>query len=164
MRAFVFVVLSLVGSAAFAAEEDVATPKGWLLDAESDQARFEMLQGYLGGFSSAMREVGERYQSVHEALNRHNFELANYHWDKIRSSIENGYLKRPGRKANADAIFLNKTWGQVKSAFESKDVQKAWTGFEQAKQACITCHTAESVPYMNNQPLFDLSAPAISVE
>ena len=34
-----------------------------------------------------MREVGERYKSIHDALNSNHFELASYHWNKIRTTI-----------------------------------------------------------------------------
>lgn len=135
-------------------------PRGWLLEAESDEARFVLIQRYLRGFDQPMWEVGERYGAMHEALTRSNFELAQYHWDKIRTTIESGYLKRPKRQANADAILLNSTWGEVNDALRSGQQEQAWAGFEKARNACLACHAAESVPYMNDQPLFDLRSPS----
>lgn len=139
--------------------EPAPRSNAWLLDAETDEQRFELLQGYLGGFSRSMQEVGQRYLAIHDALARDNLDLANYHWDKIRSAIRNGYLKRPGRQANADAIFLNQLWGEVSASFQSGEVEKAWTGFEAARSACMACHAAEGVPFMNNQSLFDRGRP-----
>lgn len=149
-----FLIVTSVG-----AEEPTAPSNAWLLDAESDERRFELLEGYLGGFSSSMHEVGERYKSVHDALMRDNLDLANYHWGKIRAAIRNGYMKRPARQANADAIFLDQLWGNVSASFQSGNVDQAWAGFESAKSGCMACHAAEKVPFMNNQSLFDLGRP-----
>lgn len=129
------------------------------MDAKDDAERFALLQRYLRGFDQPMWEVGERYGRVHEALSRGNHELALYHWNKIKTTIENGYLKRPKRQENADALFLNAAWSDARDAFASKDPVAAWTGFEQARAACQACHVAEEVPFMNGQPLFDLRAP-----
>ena len=37
-----------------------------------------------------MLEVGQRYASLHQALKDNNFELASYHWKKIKQTIKNG--------------------------------------------------------------------------
>ena len=149
----------LMCGTAYAEPSEKKSPD-WLTGAGSDAERFELLQKYLRGFDQPMWEVGERFRSIHEALSRDNYELAAYHWEKIRITIQNGYLKRPARKANAEAILLNSTWAEVKAAFDTKHADTAWAGFEKARHACMTCHTAESVPYMSNQPLFDLARPA----
>ena len=132
----------------------------WLIDAPNDVERFKLLQRYLRGFDQPMWEVGERYEGVHDALQRSNFDLALYHWDKIKTTIENGYLKRPARRANSDALFLSKVWGEVRAAIESRDSAKAWAGFTAGRAACQACHQAEMVGYMNNQPMFEKTAPA----
>ncbi|MDD2761470.1 MAG: hypothetical protein PHH11_14415 [Methylomonas sp.] len=152
------VTMLMASNIAYAESPDNKT-NDWLLGAKTDTERFELLQKYLRGFDQPMWEVGERFRAVHEALIRNNYELAAYHWDKIRVTIQNGYLKRPARQANSDTIFLNATWGEVKEAFGTKDAEKAWAGFEKAKNACMACHAAESMHYMNNQALFDLSSP-----
>lgn len=131
-------------------------PKGWILNAESNEERFQLIQGYLRGFDQPMWEVGERYEKVYEALTRENYKLAGYHWRKIKTTIQNGYLKRPKRQPNADSIFFNGTWKSVKEAFDSTDKKKAWKAFEEAKGACMACHRAEGVGYMNDQSLFEL--------
>lgn len=61
-------------------------------------------------------------------------------------------------------VSLNTTWAQVRDPFASRDSRKAWAGFEQAKGACMAGHATESVSFMNNQPLFELSAPAVKSE
>lgn len=148
-------ILVVVFSASSMADEQ-KKPTGWLSEAESDEKRFQLLQKYLRGFDQPMWEVGERYQSMHTALTRNNPELATYQWEKIRTTIENGIMKRPKRGKNAKAIFLETAWHDVLSDLKSGDLAKAKQGFNKAKAACMACHAAEQVGYMNNQPVFDL--------
>jgi mono/diheme cytochrome c family protein len=133
----------------------------WLLDAPNDTERFKLLQRYLRGFDQPMWEVGYRYEGIHDALKRDNYALAIYHWDKIKTTIENGYMKRPARRANADAILFSGPWDKVKASFESRDRTQAWAGFALARTTCIACHEAEKLPEMNGQAIFhDLVIPA----
>lgn len=134
------------------------TPNDWLLNAPDDEARFKLLQRYLRGFDQPMWEVGERFESVYEALADENYDLAVYHWEKIRATIVNGYMKRPKRQANADALFVNGAYQPVLDAFKSKDSKKAWEGFKLARNTCQSCHEAEKVGFINNQPLFRKTA------
>lgn len=136
----------------------------WLLDAESDEARFGLLQTQMRGFDQPMWEVGERFEGMHDALERGNSELATYHWDKIKTTIENGIAKRPARRANAEALFLTGTWDNVRADLASADPDQSWAAFDQAKTACQSCHQAENVDYMNDQPVFDLARPATRAE
>ena len=145
------------------AETQEAGPSGssndWLLNAQSDEERFTLLQQQLRGFDQPMWEVGERFQRIHDALERENYQLAVYHWDKIKTTIENALVKRPARRANAEALFLTGPYGDALTRFQSGDPQQAWDGFDIAKAACQSCHVAEGVPFMNDQPVFDLVRP-----
>ncbi len=139
---------------------DKPSPNDWLLSAENDDARFKLIQRQMRGFDQPMWEVGERFERLHDALERENYDLAVYHWDKIRTTIENGAAKRPARRANAEALFLNDdVWEEAKVGFSSKDPTKAWAAFDMARTACQSCHQAEKVEYMNDQSVFDLAAP-----
>ena len=132
----------------------------WLLEAPDDTERFRRLQQYLRGFDQPMWEVGYRWQGVHDALNRDNYDLAIYHWDKIKTTIEMGYLKRPARRANADAILINSgVHAAVKAGFETRDRAKAWAAFTTARTACMSCHDAEKMPFMNNQAIIQNLLP-----
>ena len=140
------------------AAEGQADSKRWITEAPDEQERFQRIEKYLRGFDQPMWEVGERYERLFAALVRGNFELASYHWAKIKLTIENGTMKRPARRANADALLLSGTWDSVNEALESGDPATAWKGFETARAACMKCHEAEGVSYMNDQPMFtDLS-------
>ncbi len=132
----------------------------WLVEAPDDTTRVERLESYLGGFSAAMWETHHRYELLHEALTVDNPELAVYHWEKIKSAIQGGYMKRPGRQANSDALFLDETWPAVHEALASDDEETRWNAFMRARSACMGCHVAEDVEFMNRQRLFtDLTAP-----
>lgn len=132
----------------------------WLLSAENETERFERLQKQLRGFDQPMWEVGERYDSLHAALQSENYELALYHWDKIATTIENGIAKRPGRSDSARALFLDSAFPEVRAGLEQRTPDAAWQAFGIARSACMSCHQAEKVEYMNNQPLFELPTPA----
>lgn len=127
--------------------------RNWLTDADSD-TRYERLEYYLGGFSSAMWETGERYRHTEQAIYDENYELAYYHWDKIKGAIERGAMKRPDRRENAEAMFLDGAWEVLAEALQEPEEHDVRGAFQQAKGACMACHSAEEVPFMNDQPLF----------
>lgn len=130
----------------------------WLVGVP-DAERYALLQKQLRGFDQPMWEVGERFERIHAALERGNYPLATYHWEKIRTTIEVGIVKRPKRRENAEAIFLKPVWEGVDADLKSGDAARAWAAFERAKAACRSCHQAEQVLFLNDQPVFDLAAP-----
>lgn len=81
------------------------------------------------------------------------------HWDKIRTTIKGGLMKRPKRRANAEALFLGEPWTHMLEALESRDPTRIGPAFAQAKAACMACHAAEQVPFINDQPLFRAPLP-----
>jgi len=126
----------------------------WLEDADGDADRFRKLEIYLRGFSTAMQDVGQRYGHLHQAITDENLPLAKYHWDKIRDAINVGLMKRPGRTSNAEAIFLDVAWPAMAEVLDSSDIVAVRAGFEKARKACVACHVAEGVHFLNDQPLF----------
>lgn len=156
--AAIFVVVGLA-AASFAISQNPA-PKSdnWLLELEDDTERFKRIQQMFGGFSGAMQVVGERYDRTYDAIAEGNYDLANYHWNKIKEAIELGYLRRPAREANSVSLFLNGSWQTASEAIVSKEKDKARDGFLMARSACMACHLAEKVPFMNDQPMFRRTA------
>lgn len=140
------------------AVEKKSSPNDWLLNAPDDTARFKLLQSQARGFSATMIEVGERYQSLYDALGDKNFELAAYQWEKIKELIELGYQRRPKRQENADAVFIKATYEDVLAEIKSGDAERAWKGFAKGRAACMECHEKEKVEFMNKQPLFRSTA------
>ncbi|HBU28727.1 MAG: hypothetical protein A2X71_07250 [Thiobacillus sp. GWE1_62_9] len=126
----------------------------WLQDADSDADRFKKLEIYLRGFDQPMLEVGERYQRLYDAIKDKNWELADYQWDKTKWAINTGLMKRPKRTQNAEGIFLDGIWKQMDQAIKAKDYKQMKKEFMVAREACMACHVAENVAFMNNRPLF----------
>lgn len=160
------IVVASLGIGAFAARAidggvaaDKLTRADWLLSAPSDAARFRLLQQQLRGFDQPMWEVGERFRRIHEALVRQNYDLALYHWDKIDTTIRNGIAKRPARAATAQAMFLGRNFQDIRAGLAARAPQSAWDAFERARIGCQSCHQAENVAFVNQQPLFDLAPP-----
>ena len=149
--ALMFTVASV---AVFAEEAQPVATKHWITKAPSESVKDQRIEKYLRGFDQPMWEVGERYQHIKQAIADKNFELASYHWKKIKTTIENGLMKRPARRQNAEAILLSHTWAEVEADFSSHDLMKAQQGLVKVKAACMACHAAENVTFMNNQPLF----------
>lgn len=143
----------------YAQETGKENPRDWLINEKDERERLILLQNYLRGFSVTMWEVGERYKHIYSSLQDENYDLAIYHWKEIGKSIKSGYMKRPGRQANSDAMFMNSLYGDVLESFESRDIKKAWKGFSAGRNACMACHNAENIPWMNNQPLFRDTTP-----
>ena len=148
----------LAGPSPVNAETPAKTSDNWLLDAKDDTERFQRIQQMFGGFSMSMQIVGERYDRTYDAITDGNYDLANYHWKKIKETIELGTLRRPARAANAEALFLKGPWGAVSDALTAKDKVKAREQFLMARSACLACHVAEKVPFMNDQPRFRRTA------
>lgn len=126
----------------------------WLLDADSDAERFRRLQILSGGTDQQMWEIGQRYLFTHQAIIDENWELADHHWGKIRDRLNAALMKRPNRTANAEAIFLDSSWGRFSEALKSRDAARIRESFMAQRQACMACHVAEKMVFMNNQPLF----------
>ena len=50
--------------------------------------------------------------------------------------------------------------GERYGSLEQRKPDAAWQAFDIARSACMSCHQAEKVEYMNNQALFELPMPA----
>ena len=139
-----------------------ATKKGddWLQGAANDAQRFKRLETNLRGFSAQMIEVGERFLRLHTAVSTQNYELALYQLDKIKAAIDAGIIKRPRRKASADFFFFDAAFPAAEQAFKSANPALAVAAFDALREACMACHKAEKIAFMNEQPVFWRTRPA----
>ncbi|MEO1205638.1 MAG: hypothetical protein AAFV45_04845 [Pseudomonadota bacterium] len=128
--------------------------KGWLTDAPDDATRWARMEKYVGGFSTAMAVVGDRFVSVQGALKDENWQLARYHWRYLKRATEQGILRRPKRAANTNAMFLETAWPEFDAALQTADKAVILSAYEDAAAACQSCHVAENVDFMNDQPMF----------
>ena len=125
-----------------------------LLDARTDQERFRRLQIYSGGTDQQMWQMGYRYEQVYHAIIDENWELGTHHWAKLRDVFNVALMKRPNRTPNAEALFLNTTWKALDDALKSGNAASARQAFLAERQACMACHVAEGMPFLNNTPIF----------
>jgi hypothetical protein len=153
-----FCALVLFGNGEAFAQAQAGKTNNWLLDAADDKERFRRIEDMFGGFSWAMAITGVRYDSTYDAIVDGNFDLAVYHWTKIKDAIDAGSLRRPARGPNAIGIFLSGPYKTLLAALESKDAAKSREAFLAARDACRACHVAERVPFMNDQPRFRRTA------
>ncbi len=143
-----------VGSKTELLQKAKPATNNWLQDAGSDPERFKKLEVYLRGFDQPMLEVGERYEKLYYAIQDKNWGLTNYQWKKIKRTINTGLMKRPKRAPNAKAMFLENVWPKLESSIQSKQDKRIEEDFMLARQACLNCHIAERVDFINNQSLF----------
>ena len=131
------------------AENNYSTKSNWLLETKTDKEKFKAIQKQLRGFDLAMVEVGYRFNSFYFAINDKNYDLAQYQWDKIKKAIENGTQRRPKRKKNSEAIFLDSEYKAMSEALDSKNAKDIQKEYEKTKQLCNACHVAENVPFIH---------------
>lgn len=149
--------LIFLSSIALASGTQAATSSnGWLTGEQDESTRLKKLEKYLRGFDQPMLETGQRFESIYQAISDKNYDLAVYQWKKVRTTIENGLMKRPKREKNAKLLLLDSVWADVLQDFKSKDEKRAQFGFTKAKAACMSCHLAENKGFINGQPMFKL--------
>lgn len=148
MKKSAVLALSFLVSGLFA-ENNYSTTSEWLMSQNGTDAKFKSIQKQLRGFDLAMVEVGYRFNEFYFALKNKNYDLAEYHWDKIKKAIENGIIRRPKRAMNSKAMFLDTQYYLMKKALKSKDANQIWQQYEKTKVACNACHAAEKVPFIN---------------
>jgi hypothetical protein len=141
------------------AEGQDKPPSGaWLLDARTDEERFRRLQVYAGGTDQQMWQMGYRYEQVYQAIIDQNWQLGEYHWGKLRDVFHVALMKRPNRTPNAESMFLNKEWALLSEALKAGNGSDARKIFLAERQACVACHVAEGMAFLNETPIFRKTA------
>jgi hypothetical protein len=136
-------------------QTDASPPSAnWLLDAKDDSERFRRLQIYAGGTYEQMWQIGYRYEQVYRAIVDENWELGLHHWTKLRDVLNVALMKRPNRTPNAEALFLDSTWLKLENGLESEDSDTAREAFLVERTACMACHVAEGMEFLNDTPIF----------
>lgn len=130
----------------------------WLLDAQDDRERFRRIQIYAGGTYEQMWQVGYRYEQVYRAIVDENWQLGLHHWTKLRDVLNVALMKRPNRTPNAEAIFLDDTWERLEQALEGTQANVIRETFLTQRAACMACHVAEQMAFLNDTPIFRATA------
>lgn len=128
----------------------------WLLDANDDAERFRRLQIVLGGTDISMWELTYRYEELYAAIQKNNWEMGLYHWDKLRDRMNTAGMKRPARTRNIEGMFLESgVWQSMRDALTSKSPKRMREEFMVVRQVCMACHVAEKVGFLNDSSAFE---------
>jgi hypothetical protein len=127
----------------------------WLLDANDDTERFRRLQVVAGGTDIPMWEIAHRYEELYVAIQNNNWEMGVYHWEKVQDRMNSAGMKRPARTQNIEGMFFdNGVWKSMHDALTSRDPGRMRTQFQAVRQACMACHLAEKVGFLNDSSVF----------
>lgn len=127
----------------------------WLLDANDDTERFRRLQVVLGGTDIPMWELTYRYEELYMAIQKNNWEMGVYHWDKLRDRMNNAAMKRPARTENMEGMFFESgVWQSMRDALTSKSPARMREEFQTVREVCMACHVAEKVGFLNDSSVF----------
>jgi hypothetical protein len=127
---------------------EYSTASRWLADLNSTPEQMEAIQRQFRGFDTAMMEVGYRYEAIQKAIDRGNYPLATYHWEKIRTAMETGIIRRPSRKESAEAFFLHSIHPAFAEILRSHDTQKIRATLPAVQSACNACHADQKVGFI----------------
>ncbi|MCX6052444.1 MAG: hypothetical protein NTZ60_08000 [Campylobacterales bacterium] len=125
-----------------------STSANWLVELNTTSVQMEAIQKQFRGFDTAMMEVGYRYAATKKAMSEGNFSLASYHWDKIKTAIDNGTIRRPARKSSSEIFFLDGIYNEFRDALQSKNSVKINQIFTQVAPLCNACHNDQKVGFI----------------
>jgi hypothetical protein len=127
----------------------------WLLDANDDAERFRRLQVVMSGTDVPMWEITYRYEELYTAIQKNNWEMGIYHWDKLRDRMNAAGMKRPARTQNIEGMFLDSgVWQSMRDALASNSPEKVREEFHVVRHVCMACHIAEKVGFLNDSSAF----------
>ena len=127
----------------------------WLLDANDDTERFRRIQVVAGGSDMQMWQIASRYEELYVAIQKSNWEMGVYHWEKLRDFMNVMAMKRPVRTQNLEGMFLyGGVWQAMHDALTSRDPERMRIQFQVVRQTCMACHVAENVGFMNDSSVF----------
>jgi hypothetical protein len=131
----------------------------WLLDADDDTERFRRIQVVAGGSDMQMWQIASRYEELYVAIQKNNWEMGVYHWEKLRDFMNVMAMKRPVRTQNLEDMFLySGVWQSMHDALTSKTPERMRAQFQVVRNTCMACHVAENVGFMNDSSVFARTA------
>jgi cytochrome c1 len=137
------------------AEQTKPPSSNWLLDANDDAERFRRLQVVASGTDVPMWEIAHRYEELHRAIEKNNWEMGVYHLEKLRDRMNTAGMKRPARTQNIEGMFLEGgAYKNMHDALTSKDNARMRKEFLAMREVCLACHVAENVGFLNDSTTF----------
>jgi hypothetical protein len=127
----------------------------WLLDANDDAERFRRLELWGSAGDLEMQNIAHRLQALHASIQKESWDLAIYHLEKMKGRMTVVMLKRPTRTQNMEAVFLESgVYKTLHDALTSRKSELARSAFQGVRQACMNCHVAEKLGFLNDSAVF----------
>jgi hypothetical protein len=142
------------------AEQTKPPSSNWLLDANDDTERFRRLQVVASGTNVPMWEIGQRFEELHMAISKNNWEMGVYHLEKLRDRMNTAGMKRPARTQNIEGMFLKSgVYQNMHDALTANDNTRMKKEFNTMRQVYMACHMAENVVFLNDSVVFQRIGP-----
>ncbi len=127
----------------------------WLLDANDDSERLRRIELWAGAGDLEMQDISHRFEELYDAIKKESWDLGIYHLEKMRGRMIVAGIKRPTRTQNMEDVFLESgIYKSMHDALTSKSGERARTAFQNTRQACIACHAAEKLAFINESAVF----------
>ncbi len=114
---------------------------------ETMEEILDNIEDQFGGFDQTMMETNYRYNELYWAGLDENWGYAEYHLDKVLSSLKKGFVRRPDREASA-AQFVNTSVPRLMETIEAGDKDAFLELFGRLAATCNTCHEMEDVAFV----------------
>lgn len=127
----------------------------WLLDANDEAERMRRIELWGGAGDLEMQDIAHRLEELQTAIQKESWDLGIYHLEKIRGRMVVAAIKRPTRTQNMEAVFLDSgVYQAMHDALTSKNTVRARSAFLDTRQACMACHAAEKLGFVNDSAVF----------
>lgn len=117
----------------------------WLGD--NKQEMVEHIEEQFQGFSRTMTEVSHRFAELYWSGQDQNWEYAEYQREHIEEAMDQGFVRRPERKASSQQ-FMQVALPEMAASIEAANPDRFQESFNKLVTSCNTCHNMEEVPFI----------------
>lgn len=129
--------------------------RNWLRDANDEPERMRRIEMWAGAGDLEMQDIAHRMEELHAAIQAESWDMGIYQLEKIRGRMTVAGIKRPTRTQNMEAIFLDSgVYQSMHDALKAKDGAQARVEFLRTRDACMACHVAEKIGFINGSAVF----------
>jgi hypothetical protein len=130
--------------------------RNWLRDANDDTERLRRIELWAGAGDLEMQDIAHRLEELHAAIEQDNWTLGIYQLEKIKGRMLVAGIKRPTRTKNLEEVFLDSgVYSALHEALSAHNRVQVRVEFQRARQACMTCHVAEGIAFVNGSKVFN---------
>ncbi len=137
------------------AKQTKAPSRNWLRDANDDAERLRRIELSAGAGDLEMQDIAHRLEELHAAIEQQNGYMGIYQLGKSRGLMIVAAINRPARTQNLEEIFLDSgVYRSLHEALSAKNGDQARVEFQKARLACMACHVAEKIAFINASSVF----------